>query len=341
MLEKPDVPDETLRTCLRDRYGLRAAGITFLPLGNDVNTAVYCVVGDDATPYFLKLRSGAFDEAAVVIPRFLHDRGIAQVLAPIATYAGHLWTRVDAFAVILYPYIAGRNGFEASLSERQWISLGAALRGIHTATVPPSLGAQIPRERYSPHWRDRVRTFQSQVEEATFADPVAAELAAFLRARRAEISHLVGRADALGSALRARSPAPVLCHADIHGGNVLIGADGALHIVDWDTLTFAPKERDLMFVGAGIFGVWNGAREGGWFYRGYGRTAVDPVALAYYRYERIVEDIAAYGEQLLTDDGGADRAQALRYFLDQFEPNDVVEIAYRTDRVLGANGDSP
>jgi len=198
-----------------------------------------------------------------VIPRFLHDRGIAQVLAPIATYAGHLWTRVDAFAVILYPYIAGRNGFEASLSERQWISLGAALRGIHTATVPPSLGAQIPRERYSPHWRDRVRTFQSQVEEATFADPVAAELAAFLRARRAEISHLVGRADALGSALRARSPAPVLCHADIHGGNVLIGADGALHIVDWDTLTFAPKERDLMFVGAGIFGVWNGAREGG------------------------------------------------------------------------------
>jgi len=66
------------------------------------------------------------------------------------------------------------------------------------------------------------------------------------------------------------------------------------------------------------------------------------VALAYYRYERIVEDIAAYGEQLLlTDDGGADRAQALRYFLDQFEPNDVVEIAYRTDRVLGANGDSP
>jgi len=337
MLEKPDVPDETLRACLRDHYGLRATEIAFLPLGNDVNTAVYRVVADDATPYFVKLRSGAFDEAAVEIPRFLHGQAIAQVLAPIATAAGRLWARLDAFAVILFPFVAGRNGFVAPLSERQWGDLGAALRGIHTAVVPPSLGAAIPHERYSPHWRDLVRTFQARVEQSAFTEPVAAQLAAFLRARRGEISWIVAHADALGDTLRARPPAQVLCHADIHGGNVLIGDDGALHIVDWDTLIFAPKERDLMFVGAGIFGVWNSVQEEAWFYRGYGRTAIDTVALAYYRYERIVEDIAAYCEQLLlTDDGGADRVPALRYFLDQFEPNNVVAIAYRTDQLLGA-----
>jgi spectinomycin phosphotransferase len=201
--------------------------------------------------------------------------------------------------------------------------------------VPPALGAQIPRESYSPEWRDLVRGFQAQIEETTFPEPVAAEFAAFVHARRDEISHIVARAEMLAATLRAQSPAHVLCHADIHGGNVLIDGDGMLWIVDWDTLTFAPKEHDLMFVGGGIFGVWNDVQEEAWFYRGYGETAIDPVALAYYRYERIVQDVAAYCEQLLlTDEGGADRAQALHYFRGQFEPNDVVEAAYHADALL-------
>ncbi len=336
MLEKPDVPDESLLACLRESYGLPVAQIAFLPLGNDVNTAVYQVVTDDATPYFLKLRSGAFDETTVAIPRFLHDQGIAPIIAPIATTAGQLWTRVGDFAVILSPFVAGQNGFAVPLSDRQWVTLGVALKAIHTAAVPPALRSSIPQETYAPHWRDQVRAFQARVETTTFADPVAAALAAFLRTRRDDISHLVARAEALGDALRARPPALVLCHADIHGGNVLIGADGALHIVDWDTLTFAPKERDLMFIGGGIGGVWNRAQEEAWFSQGYGRTEIDPVALAYYRYERIVEDIAAYCEQLLlTDEGGADREPALQFLLDQFLPNNVVAIAYRTDQLLG------
>lgn len=335
MLEKPDVPDDTLLACLRDHYGLHITQITFLPIGNDVDTAVYRVVADDAMSYFLKLRSGRFDATTVTIPRFLYDQGITQIVAPIETTAHHLWTRVDAFAVILFPFVTGRDGFAAPLSERQWMELGVALKAMHTAVVPRALRPSIPQETYAPSWRDLVRTFQAQVEATRFADPVAAELAAFLRAKRDAISRIVARADALGDALRVRSPAPVLCHADIHGGNVLIGADQALSIVDWDTLTFAPKERDLMFVGGGVGGVWRDAQEEMWFYQGYGRTEIDLQALAYYRYERIVEDIAAYGEQLLlTDEGGADRAHGLRFFLDQFLPNNVVEIAYRTDRVL-------
>ncbi len=253
-------------------------------------------------------------------------------------WVGQLWTRVDTFAVIVFPFIAGRNGFEKPLSDRQWVDLGGTLRGIHTAVVPPSLSAQIPHEEYSPYWRNLVRTFQASVEETAFADPVAAELAAFLRARRDDISRIVARAAALGAALRRQSPAQVLCHADIHGGNVLLGTDGALFIVDWDTLTFAPKERDLMFIGGGVFATWNSAREEALFYQGYGPTEIDVVALAYYRYERIVQDFAADGEQLLlTDEGGADRAPALRYFLDQFLPDNVVEIADRTDQLLGAS----
>ncbi len=56
------------------------------------------------------------------------------------------------------------------------------------------------------------------------------------------------------------------------------------------------------------------------------------MALAYYRYERIVEDIAAFCEQLLSsDEGGADREQALGFVVSLFEPNQVVERAYLLD----------
>jgi len=342
MLEKPDVPDEKLIACLHNHYGLRVTQIAFLPLGNDVNTAVYRVVADDATPYFLKLRRGAFDETTVAIPRFLHDQGIAQIIAPIATTVGRLWTRMDVFAMILFPFVAGENGVAAPLSERQWIDLGAALRRIHTTAVPPALKRRIPHEQYAPYWRDLVRTFQARVEVAAFTDPIAVALAAFLRDRRDEISHLIERADVLGAALRAQEPDAILCHADLHAANVLIDANGALYIVDWDTLIVASKERDLMFIGGGVASVWNSAREEALFYRGYGRTEVDLLALAYYRYERIVEDIAAYCEELLlTDEGGADRERRLRSVLGQFLPNKVVAIAYATDALLSQSAMNP
>ncbi|MFN2272451.1 MAG: spectinomycin phosphotransferase, partial [Anaerolineae bacterium] len=58
-------------------------------------------------------------------------------------------------------------------------------------------------------------------------------------------------------------------------------------------------------------------------------------ALAYYRYERIVVDIAVYCEQLfLTDEGGEDREQSLRYLESNFLPNGTIEIAYKSDKTL-------
>ncbi len=89
MLEKPDLPDEKIIACLQAEYGLHVAAIAFLPLGADLNTAVYRVVADDGTAYFLKLRSGVFDETSVALPKFLSDQGIAQIIAPLATRPGN------------------------------------------------------------------------------------------------------------------------------------------------------------------------------------------------------------------------------------------------------------
>jgi len=129
----------------------------------------------------------------------------------------------------------------------------------------------------------------------------------------------------------------VPCHADIHGGNILLSREGqppvlALYIVDWDTLIFAPKERDLMFIGGGIDNIWKTEQGEAFFYEGYGKTEINLSALAYYRYERIIEDLVVTAEQLLlTNEGGADRERSLGWFISNFESGSTLEIAEKTD----------
>jgi spectinomycin phosphotransferase len=336
MLEKPNLPENRISACLQTEYGLRVAAIAFLPLGADLNTAVYRVVADDAAPYFLKLRSGAFDETSVTLPRFLGDQGVAHILAPLSTSAGQLWANLDTFKVILYPFVEGRNGYEVDLSDRHWIEFGAAIKHIHSVVVPPELISHIQRETYSPRWREIVRASLARIETHTFDDPVAAKMAAFLQARRAEVRDLIARTERCARALQAHSPDFVLCHSDLHAGNILIAADGAFYLVDWDNPILAPQERDLMYAGGGQFGAARTPdEEERLFYRGYGPTPLDPNALAYYRYERIIEDLAVECEQIFSADGsGEDREQALRYMMSNFLPNGTVEIAYRADKTL-------
>jgi spectinomycin phosphotransferase len=89
-----------------------------------------------------------------------------------------------------------------------------------------------------------------------------------------------------------------------------------------------------MYVGAGLMGGWRTPREEkNLFYQGYGQTEIDQSALAYYRYERIVKDIAVFCEQIfLTAEGGKDRERSFQYLTANFLPNNTIEIAYKSDQ---------
>jgi spectinomycin phosphotransferase len=333
MLEKPNLHDAELIACLREAYGLNIVRVAFLPLGADVNTAVYRATADDSTDYFVKLRSGAFNEMTIIVPKLLHEQGLRQVIAPLPTQSGQLWTPLRDFHVTVSPFIEGQDGYDAPLTDQHWVELGRALKALHTAPLPPAMAARLQRETYADHWRERMKRFQALADTHTFADPVAAEMAVFLRQKRDIVSALVSRAEHLANLLQAQPF--VLCHADIHAWNVLISSNGQLYIVDWDTLILAPKERDLMFIGGGLFANRRPpSEEARLFYQGYGEAEIDLNTLAYYRFERIVQDAAEFCEQLLmTDEGGQDRANGLRQFTSQFQPGGVIEIAFKTLRL--------
>lgn len=328
MLEKPPLGDDVIVACLQRYYGLSVVAIAFLPLGADQNTAVYRATTVDGTPYFVKLRRGKFDEPAVAVPQFLSSLGIRPIIAPLRTRAGQLWAELDGYRLILYPFVESRDAYEVELSARHWRELGAALRRIHDAQLPPANG--VPREAYSPRWRERMREFLRMVESRGYQDPVAAELAAFLNLKRREILGLVRHSEECAAMLQARPRAFVLCHSDLHAGNVVVDNNDTLYIVDWDQPIFALRERDLMYPG-GAQGFRGRApeEEERLFFEGYGPVEIDPVGVAYYRFERIVEDIAVFAEQmLLSNEGGDDRAQGLSYVKSNFQPGGTIERAY-------------
>lgn len=120
--------DERIVAHVQDVYGLPVEQVVFLPLGADGNTAVYRLTTPCQT-YFLKLRSGIFDETSVTLPQCLSVQGVRQIIAPLPTKTGQFWTNLDAYTAILYPFVEGRNVYEVNLSGRHWRELGVTIPG--------------------------------------------------------------------------------------------------------------------------------------------------------------------------------------------------------------------
>ncbi len=336
MLEKPAIPDQTIIDCLLKEYGLRIQRLEFLPITGDMNTAVYRAEAADGCAYFCKLRFNHFVEAVVALPKFYSDQGLQQMIVPLAARDGRLWAEMGSTCVILYPFIEGQNGYAVELTEPQWREFSTALWRIHTTLPPPEIAGPIRKETYAPYWRDLTTQYLERFRAARFDDPVAAEFAAVLNQRRAEVLDMARRSQKLADTLVARSTEMVLCHSDIHPGNLYIDTKGSLFIVDWDYPTIAPKERDLMFI-AGGHGFINrtAEEEEALFYRDYDPSTVNLTAMAYYRCEQILIEIGVQCPRVLPDgtDGGAsgkDLEQALQILKWLFLPGGTFEMTLQT-----------
>jgi spectinomycin phosphotransferase len=323
---------------LRTDYGLRTAALEFLPLGADRNTAVYRATMDDGTALFVKLRFGAFNDVSADLPGYLREQGLTSVIAPMQNSARLAWTRLHACALIVYPFVTGHDGYAAALTAQQWADLGATIRRMHALQLPVSLAQRIPREDYTPRWRDDVRAWYQRATNSD-GDALTRALAALMQREHAVIDALVYRADDLARVVQAKPMPAVLCHADLHAANMLIDDTGQLFVVDWDTALFAPKERDLMFIGAGQFSTFQSAEaERMLFGAGYGPISANSEILAYYRYERIVQDIAAFCASIGDESASAaDREQELRWLASNFGPDGVIAAAdAATDETTGS-----
>lgn len=329
MLEKPALHDDTIIACIRRHYDLPVSRLTFLPIGNDATAWVYRVQAG-ANGYFLKVKNGSISQASLAIPRFLNTSGIPQVVAPLPTVDQTLSQPLDDFTLILYPFIEGRSGMEKGLSDAQWIEMGAILNKIHSMTLPDDLFPHIARETFVPAWGQICRELHSEILIRIYDDPFEKALGAFWQEKQDQIISLVERSEALGQQLHAQSLDFVLCHCDIHTANVLVDQDEQLHIVDWDAPMLAPRERDLMFM---VESDRSTGHAETLFRAGYGPTPSNQTAIAYYRYEWVVQEIGDFGARVfrMSDIGAETKRESVEEFKQLFRAGSVVEAAYQSD----------
>ena len=305
--DDPGLDLDTIAACLDAQYDLCVSAITFLPLGYDLNAAVYKVIADDRSAYFLKVRFGPVRESGLLVPWALSKRGIRNVLAPLQTRTSQLWCSCDGCSLILYPFIAGENALVAGMTDEQWREFGSTLRAVHSSGLAEEFRGRLPVETFALPSGALVRDILDLALTMEFENAVAAQFAAFWRENAARIREMLGRAEELGRQLQSRSFKHVLCHADIHAANILVSDDGQIYLIDWDGPLIAPRERDLLFVVGSVIARTVAPREEELFFAGYVPVDIDPEALIYYRYERIVEDLGEIGRSVMLDPSPSDQ----------------------------------
>ncbi len=319
MLSPPEIPDHAIVKALRTAYGIRPTSLDFLPVGNDARAWSFRVE-TAADTFFLKLRIGKLNRASLLAPSHLQACGVTHAVAPLTASSGQLYACLDDFALILYPHIRGKSEWNMPLTQEQWRAWGGIMRRIHDAPLP----AVIRREVFAQEWLDRLAKVEAAIGQGRFENEIARRMARIWRERTAEIALHKERCLALGSRLAEQNPPFVLCHADIHRANIILDAEGTIHIVDWDEALLAPKERDLMF----FIDDSPSSDAAAAFMAGYGPAAIDPLALAYYKTDWVIQELADYGERVfLSAVSERELAQSLREFRRLFAPGDVVERA--------------
>lgn len=332
----PKLTDAAIRAAVLTHYNLALTTLTFLPLGNDLLSFVYRAEASDGLSYLLKLRAEqGFRAPSLLIPRFYYEQGVPHIVAPVPTSDQRLWVPMGNFALMLYPFLDARTAASAGLSEQHWHELGATMQQVHTSRLPAELQQMLRRETFIPWRRELLDEIEARIASDEVSGPAQQELSAFWRAHQDQIHGVIARADTLAEQLRQADLAPALCHADLHTWNILLDTERQIWLIDWDEIILAPKERDLMFVIGGIGRDLVSARETECFLQGYGDPAIDWRALTYYRYAWAVQDMAAYAEEVfLPDHPEAARADAVRGFIAQFEPGNIVAIATASDEHL-------
>jgi spectinomycin phosphotransferase len=304
------------------RYGVLATELRLLTDGLDEAARTFRVGVGNGPDLALRLAAGDPRPVTYLVPLHLRDSGVDAVVAPLPTMTGEAFVKVDGLTWSLYPFVDGADGWTHGMDEQDWHNLGSALRAVHD--VPPA-DAVVPREAFDVTRYDGLTAWNAASRQVGPDDP-RRDFAAVWQEHEPTAGAMLDQMRVLAPLLRRRPRQDVLCHGDLHPGNLLIGADG-IHIIDWGDVLLAPRERDFIYVPD------DGTAEDAQvlassFFRGYGlrQAQVDWPTLAYYRCERVVQDVIGWAETVLgaNEMDGAEVERAVHWLRMVFVPGDDV-----------------
>ncbi|GAA1579381.1 MULTISPECIES: phosphotransferase enzyme family protein [Kribbella] len=179
-------------------------------------------------------------EAAARTAEALAHCGYEFVVAPLTDRRGRLVREVlPGWVLVVLPYLQGwstADGGWDDPAEREQIA--GILGRLHAATPPKCL------QRWDFAVPDR-ETMLTDLDEpwtsGPYGEPTRLRLAGAVEYVRGRLA----RYDALVRTIEASDDPWVVTHGEPHSANVVRTGDGPMHLIDWDTVKLAPRERDL------------------------------------------------------------------------------------------------
>ncbi len=218
--------------------------------------------------------------------------------------------------MIVYPFLDGDTSW-TGMTDEQWKEVGTIFKRIHQVMLPLEGFELLRKETFDPTEYTRwVRTFESQhLHSRCGRNASERALHVTWMEHQPTIHTIVTSLEKLAGVLQSRTFPYVICHADLHPANLLRDHTGHVFVIDWDEVMLAPKERDLLFVkkSSADSGALPGTPA---FFQGYGQTEIDWIALAYYRYERVIQDLIACTQEVFFRDdlGEGTKADSVQLF---------------------------
>ncbi|MET8230582.1 phosphotransferase [Micromonospora sp. NPDC005298] len=311
---------------VRADFGLDVATLDEVTHGADQDARLWRALAGDGTRYAVKL-SGGGTPAGLTVTAYLAERRVPGITAPLRTRDGRLWADRDGRRLTVVPWVSDNRALGGPMTGAHWRSYGEVLAAVHSVPVTGELAGLLPRGGSAyPRIVAATREMARRLRDPG-PDPVVAELAAIWSAAADRVSLLTRAVERL--AVDQPPGTPVVCHGDPHLGNLLLGPDGRVWLIDWDDAVLAPPECDLMFVVGGVLAFAPvTAEQQEAVLAGYGTSDVDPTRLAWFLAVRALDDLSDWTRQALDRGAGdAERAVAGRIVRGLVSADGLVTLA--------------
>ncbi len=340
---EPTVDERFIRNAVHHEYGLELKHLVFFPSGS----LAYCyrAEGISGGKYLLKLYDESLPSSFLATSRDfylpltyqLYTKGLLQQIpCPVRTKDGNFYVRVGLHLLVLLGFIEGAIVGVGDMPDSILMKLAGLVGRLHRSTnaldlVNPMVeGFTIAFEKAFPEEMKAFLDLRWSGRESREA------LQMLLFHRRQEILSHLERLKELRRIVISSHRNMVICHADLHGNNLLQDENGCLYILDWEGAMLAPPEQDLFFF-TSKDSFWNLFLPV--YEHEFGPVSLDVPTLGFYYYRRGLEDLADWIHLLLHVDHGEVRDRTFLYkatktidFLSDVEAT-LVRISARLDHL--------
>jgi spectinomycin phosphotransferase len=318
MQSEPAIHNSLVLDAIRQAYGLPVEHITFLTTG----WVSYCYRAETLAgeSYLLKLYdeslpaplvAGSRDFYLPLTHQLCTRQLLPQIACPVRARDGSFAVSVGPYLMILFHFIEGEPVGFGNITDEILVKLAGLVGRLHKITrdlelVNPLVeGFEIAFEDMLPTGLEALANLGpgGRAGRRGFQE--------LLLPRRSEIRGYLDRLKGLQGVMRARAREMVVCHTDLHGGNLLVDRGGNLYILDWEGAMLAPPEQDLFFF-AGEDTFWDLFWPN--YEREFGPAQLDVDTLGFYFYRRGLEDLAEWLQRLLYADQDDEQARSALYW---------------------------